>query len=149
MNLALNEDQRLIRESAESFLADVSTSSAVRAAMDSAQGFDEAVWQRIASELGWCGIAVPEAHGGLGLGIVELVQVQELAGQKLLCAPFFSSVCLATTLLQQVGTAEVQADREPLAVNFAKAHHVVLLLKGHRTIVTDGDPFAASTTCRM
>lgn len=113
MNLALNEDQRLIRESAENFLADVSTSRAVRAAMDSAQGFDESVWQRIASELGWCGIAVPEAHGGLGLGIVELVQVQELAGQKLLCAPFFSSGCLATTLLQQVGTAEAQAEWLP------------------------------------
>lgn len=113
MNLALNEDQRLIRESAENFLADVSTSQAVRAAMDSAQGFDEAVWQRIASELGWCGIAVPEAHGGLGLGIVELVQVQELAGQKLLCAPFFSSVCLATTLLQQVGTLQAQAEWLP------------------------------------
>ena len=113
MNLALHEDQRLIRESAESFLTDVSTSQAVRAAMDSAQGFDEAVWQRIARELGWCGIAVPEAQGGLGLGIVELVQVQELAGQKLLCAPFFSSACLATTLLQQVGTAEAGAEWLP------------------------------------
>ncbi len=114
MTLALNEDQRLIRESAENFLADVSTSQAVRAAMDSAQGFDETVWRRISGELGWCGIAVPEVHGGLGLGIIELVQVQELAGQRLLCAPFFSSVCLATTLLQQVGTATAQAEWLPL-----------------------------------
>lgn len=36
-------------------------------------------------------------------------------------------------------TADVQADREPLAVEFAKTHGVVLLLKGHRTIVTDGE----------
>ncbi len=113
MNLALNEDQRLIRESAQTFLADVSTSAAVRAAMQSAQGYDETLWMRIASELGWCGIAVPEAHGGLGLGIVELVQVQELAGQHLLCAPFFSSACLATTLLQSVGTDDVQANLLP------------------------------------
>ncbi len=109
MNLALNEDQRLIRESAASFLADVSTSQAVRAAMDSALGFDEAIWASIARELGWCGIAVAEAHGGLGLGPVELVQVQELAGQSLLCAPFFASACLATTLLQTVGTAAALA----------------------------------------
>ena len=113
MNLALNEDQRLIRESAEIFLADVSTSAAVRGAMASARGFDEAIWARIATELGWCGIAVPEAHGGLGLGIVELVQVQEVAGQRLLCAPFFSSVCLATTLLQHVGSAAAQAEWLP------------------------------------
>lgn len=34
--------------------------------------------------------------------------------------------------------AEVQADRVRLAVEFAARHNVVLLLKGHRTIVTDG-----------
>lgn len=113
MNLVLNEDQRLIRESAQTFLADVSTSASVRAAMESAQGFDETLWTRIATELGWCGIAIAEAQGGLGLGIVELVQVQELAGQHLLCAPFFSSVCLATTLLQSVGTAAAQAEWLP------------------------------------
>jgi len=113
MNLILNEDQRLIRESAEAFLADASTSAAVRAAMESAAGFDAALWTRIATELGWCGIAVPESQGGLGLGIVELVQVQEVAGQRLLCAPFFSSVCLATTLLQTVGTREAQAEWLP------------------------------------
>ena len=32
----------------------------------------------------------------------------------------------------------VQADRENLAVTFAARHGVILLLKGHRTIVTDG-----------
>ena len=34
---------------------------------------------------------------------------------------------------------EVQADREQLARDFAKSHNVVVLLKGHRTVVTDGD----------
>ena len=104
MNLALTDDQRLIRDSAESFLADVSTSAAVRAASEGERGYDETVWTRIATELGWCGIAVPEAQGGLGLGPVELALVQEQAGRHLLCAPFFSSACLATTLLLEVGT---------------------------------------------
>ena len=49
MNLALNDDQRLIRESAESFLADVSTSAAVRKASESERGYDEGVWTRIAT----------------------------------------------------------------------------------------------------
>ena len=34
--------------------------------------------------------------------------------------------------------AAVQADRENLAVGFAAKHGVILLLKGHQTIVTDG-----------
>lgn len=114
MNLALTDDQRLIRDSAESFLADVSTSAAVRAASEGERGYDEAVWTRIASELGWCGIAVPEADGGLGLGAVELALVQEQAGRHLLCAPFFSSACLATTLLLEVGDADAQAESLPI-----------------------------------
>ncbi|TAJ53009.1 MAG: acyl-CoA dehydrogenase [Nevskiaceae bacterium] len=109
MNLSLNDDQRLIRESAESFLADASASAAVRAAMEGELGYDPAVWQRIAGELGWCGIAVPEELGGLGLGPVELALVQEVCGYRLLCAPFFSSACLASTLLLELANDDARA----------------------------------------
>lgn len=45
-----------------------------------------------------------------------------------------------------VSTADVQANREPLAVEFAERFGVVLLLKGHRTIVTDGQQVYTNTT---
>jgi alkylation response protein AidB-like acyl-CoA dehydrogenase len=105
VDFSLNDDQVMIRDAAETFLADVSDSAAVRKAMASTLGYDESVWQRIATELGWCGIAVPESHGGLGLGAVELVLIQEQIGRRLLCAPFFSTVCLAANVLQEVGSA--------------------------------------------
>ena len=108
MNLAFTEDQHMIRDAAESFLADVSDSAAVRRAMETELGYDEAVWQRLATELGWCGIAIPEAQGGLGLGAVELALIQEQAGRRQLCAPFFSTVCMAATLVQELGTADAQ-----------------------------------------
>lgn len=113
MDFALNDDQVMIRDAAENFLADVSDSAALRKAMASDLGYDESVWQRIASELGWCGIAVPEAQGGLGLGAVELVLVQEQIGRRLLCAPFFSTVCLAANLLKEAGTSAVQSTYLP------------------------------------
>jgi NAD(P)H-hydrate epimerase len=37
-----------------------------------------------------------------------------------------------------IPTAQVQADREGLAAEFGRRHKLVLLLKGHRTVVTDG-----------
>ncbi len=43
-------------------------------------------------------------------------------------------------------TADVQANREPLAIEFARTHGVVLLLKGHRTIVTDGEHIYTNAT---
>lgn len=113
MNFALTEEQAMIREAAETFLADACTSEAVRAAMDSAQGYDVRVWQALAEELGWCGLAVPETWGGLGLGAVELMLVQEQAGYRLLCAPFFSSVCVATTVLTLCGDDAIREEMLP------------------------------------
>jgi len=94
MNLALTADQQMIRDAAEAFLADASDSAAVRAALASESGHDEAVWRRIGSEFGWCAIAIPEQYSGLGLGAVELALIQEQAGRRLLCSPFFNTVCL-------------------------------------------------------
>jgi alkylation response protein AidB-like acyl-CoA dehydrogenase len=108
MNLALTEDQQMIRDAAENFLAEASASAAVRAAMDGDCGFDVALWARIAQEMGWCATHIAEAHGGLGLGVVELVLLQEQMGRRLVCAPFFSTVCLAATVLQQAGSEAAQ-----------------------------------------
>lgn len=113
MNFSLTDDQVLIRDSAESLLADACTPAAVRAATDSAAGFDEALWQRIGSELGWCGTAIPERFGGLGLGPVELMLIQEQAGRRLLCAPFFSTVCLAANVVQECATDSACAEYLP------------------------------------
>jgi len=103
MDFALTDDQLMIRNAAESFLAEASSSAAVRAAMASACGFDAGLWQRIAGEMGWCGTHIAEAHGGVGLGVVELALLLEQMGRRLACMPFFSSVCLAATALQQAG----------------------------------------------
>lgn len=99
----LNDDQQMIRDAAETFLADVSPSAAVRSAMDSALGYDASVWASIGAELGWCGIAVDDAHGGLGLGLPELALVQEQAGRHLLSGPFFATGCVAATVLRHCG----------------------------------------------
>ena len=107
MRFAFNEDQEALRDSARSFLADQSSPAAVRKAMATEAGYDSELWRRIAAELGWTSITVPEEYGGLGLSFVELVGLMEEMGSVLLCAPFFSTICLATTALL-VGGTEVQ-----------------------------------------
>lgn len=108
MTVVLTEDQVLIRDTAEKFLADASDSAGVRRAMAGELGYDRSVWQRIAQELGWCGIAIAEAHDGLGLGPVELTLIQEQAGRRLLCAPFYGTVCVAASTLQEWGNEAAQ-----------------------------------------
>src|SRR6185436_15970895 len=113
MNFALDDEQQSLRTTARAFLAAHAPSAAVRAAMATERGWDSALWQRIAGEMGWPAVIVPEAHGGLGLGQVELMVLMEAMGGALLCAPFFSTVCLAANALVVAGTHAQQAEWLP------------------------------------
>ena len=109
MEFAFTEEQEMIRDTTAAFLAEVSGSAAVRRAMDTEQGYEPELWNRICSEMYWQAIHVPEAYGGMGLGYVELVAMMEQMGRSLLCAPFFSTVCLAGNALRVAGSESQQA----------------------------------------
>lgn len=108
MEFAFTEEQQMIQATAASFFADVSGSEAVRAAMATEQGYDDALWQSLCQDLYLQAITVPEAFGGMGLGFVELVAVMEQMGRFLVCAPYFSTVCLASSALLLAANAEQQ-----------------------------------------
>jgi alkylation response protein AidB-like acyl-CoA dehydrogenase len=117
---ALDEDQQMICAAAEDFLSQSSTSAAVRAAMESAAGYDPALWRSIGAEMGWCSTHIPESCGGLGLSYIELTLILERMGQHLLCAPFFATVCMAaTTLLEVTGEGEGAATRRAYLAQIA------------------------------
>ncbi|CAA0111201.1 Acyl-CoA dehydrogenase [BD1-7 clade bacterium] len=110
MEFAFTEEQQMIRDTAESFLTDVSASEAIRAAMATEQGYDSELWSRICTELYFQAVTIPEDFGGMGLGYVELVAVMEQMGRFLLCAPYFSTVCMASTALLVAANEEQQAE---------------------------------------
>ena len=109
MNFSFNEEQEELRRSARTFLADHVSADAVRAAMESDSGFDPDLWKRISTELGWASIIIPEEHGGIGMGYVELVALLEETGAALLCAPLFSTACLAAQALLSSGDSRQQS----------------------------------------
>ncbi|CAB3669091.1 Acyl-CoA dehydrogenase FadE27 [Paraburkholderia sediminicola] len=109
MNLALSEEQTMIRDSAAEVLAERSASAAVRQAIEHTAGRDEGLWRMLAGELGWCALTVPEAAGGAGLGAMELVLLMEEMGRRLACVPYFGTVCLAATALAQCESEATRA----------------------------------------
>ena len=113
MNFSFSEEQQMIRATAEAFLAEKSTSAAVRRAMVTERGYDPQLWQSICEDMYWQAMTIPEAHGGLGLGYVELVATLEQMGRYLLCAPFYASVCLATNALLVAASEEQKARHLP------------------------------------
>jgi alkylation response protein AidB-like acyl-CoA dehydrogenase len=103
VNFAFTEEQEELRATARGFLAEHSRPEHVRAAMESELGHDPALWKRVGAELGWTAVAIPEACGGLGLGWVEVVALQEVLGEALFCGPYFATVGLAASALAAAG----------------------------------------------
>ena len=96
-----------------SFLADKSSEEAVREQMDTEQGYDEAVWNQMAEQMGLQALAIPEEFGGQGYGFVEQVVILEEMGRALLCAPYFSSCVLSANVLLQSGDDDAKKAHLP------------------------------------
>ncbi|MDQ6837318.1 MAG: acyl-CoA/acyl-ACP dehydrogenase [Actinomycetota bacterium] len=113
MNFAFSEEQDELRKAVRRFLDDKSSEAEVRRLMETTDGYDTAVWQQMAGQLGLQGLAVPEEYGGSGYSYVELIVVFEEMGRALLCAPYFSSVALAANLLLSAGDDAAKKDYLP------------------------------------
>jgi alkylation response protein AidB-like acyl-CoA dehydrogenase len=113
VKFAFTEEQEELRQTARSFLADRSGSEDIRRAMEGPTGWDADLWKQIGSELGWTAVHVPEEFGGIGMGYVELIALIEVMGEALVCAPFFSSVCLGANAILCAGTDAQKRDLLP------------------------------------
>jgi alkylation response protein AidB-like acyl-CoA dehydrogenase len=104
LNFDYSDDQKHLKDEARRFLDDRAPLSVARAVLEDAQaGYDPALWRGVA-ELGWCGAAIPEAYGGLGMGYVDLCALAEELGRALAPIPFASSIYLFAEALQIAGS---------------------------------------------
>jgi alkylation response protein AidB-like acyl-CoA dehydrogenase len=120
MDFGFNDEQEALRQSAREVLTDKAGPAAYRKAMGTKIGTDEALWKTI-GELGWAGVAIDEQHGGLGLGLIELVILMEETGRALAPVPFFSTVALAAQLLEQASGARRDEALRAIASGGARA----------------------------
>jgi alkylation response protein AidB-like acyl-CoA dehydrogenase len=102
MDFAFSEEQEMLRASARDFLAKEVPSSYVRRMLEAPDAWDEAFWKKLA-DMGWTGLGIPEAYGGVGT-FLDLVVVLEEAGRALLPGPFLSTMGLAVPTLLEAAT---------------------------------------------
>ncbi|EFC84243.1 acyl-CoA dehydrogenase family protein [Parafrankia sp. EUN1f] len=113
MGLVFSDEQEELRRTVRSFLERTSPESEVRRLMETADGYDPAVWRQMAEQLGLQGLHVPAEYGGSGFGFVELGIVLEEMGAFLLCAPFLASAVLATGALLDAADPAARAELLP------------------------------------
>lgn len=156
MDFTFSPEQDALRDAVRGFLAAQAPGGYVRAMADDEAGITPGMWGRIA-ELGWPGLLVPEEHGGLGLGLVDMVVVLEEMGRVPFPGPFFSSAVLATLAASRLGVADLlpalasgtvrgtvaleeQGHGDPVTRIRTRARRrgPDWLLTGHKPIVLDG-----------
>lgn len=102
MNFDFSEDQRRLQEEIRRVLTDTSTSAEVRSVLDGKVAYSATTWRNLA-DLGALGVAIPEAFGGSGMGLLELCLVAEEAGRALAAVPLLSSIYLTAEAIRLGG----------------------------------------------
>ncbi len=97
MDFDFSDDQEMLRESVRKWVAK-GYGFERRTGIVKAGGFSKDVWRELA-DLGLLGLAVPEAHGGMGFGAVDAMVVMEELGRGIVLEPYAQGALIAAGVL--------------------------------------------------
>lgn len=147
MDVLPTEEEELIRRSARAFFELECPPSLARAMEEESSGYPPALWQKLA-ELGWLGLALPEASGGQGLALTELAIFMQELGRAIAPVPFHSTLTAALTIASAGSEAQRQrilprVARGDLILTWAFTEHDPRLIPEavQMQAVPDGDGF--------
>lgn len=113
MNFDFSDDQKFLKSEARKFLDANSAPARVRKVLDDdGKAYDEGLWKAVAAQ-GWLGAAIPEEHGGLGLGHLELCVIAEELGRAVAPIPFASTVYFLAEAVMLAGDDRQKAELLP------------------------------------
>jgi len=115
MEFTLNEEQEMLRASAQDFLRKECGKKVLKELEESESGFSKTVWEGMAG-LGWMGIIVPEAYDGVGLTLLDLAVLFEAYGRAALNGPMLGTA-MGTLALLEGGSEERKAELLPQVVS--------------------------------
>ena len=106
MYFDFSKEQYMGRDSAREFLDARVPTTRLRELLATGTGFDRDAWRGLA-ELGWMSVLVPEEHGGLELGLLDVALLLEESGRALLPAPIVETAVVLPLALRGA-SAELQ-----------------------------------------
>jgi alkylation response protein AidB-like acyl-CoA dehydrogenase len=100
-----SEEQTMLLETAVDFCRKHSPLDRVRAQIDQQDSADPAIWQEMV-DLGWLGITIAEAYGGLGLSLADVVPIAESMGRHLMGSAFIPTTVATQALIASGSEAQ-------------------------------------------
>ncbi len=101
-DLLYTDTERALSDSLVSLLADRGGLDKALARIESAQTYDDKLWQAVAADLGCAGLLIGERDGGAGASYREAAAVAEALGSFVAPVPFLGSAVVATAALLSV-----------------------------------------------
>jgi len=95
-----------IQQAARRALAEHASHQKRSLLLDQNKTYNPALWNIIANDLGWFGLAIPEDDGGSGLGSEEIALILEECGKNLICAPVFESLAAIAIITRYATLAQ-------------------------------------------
>ncbi len=103
MDFTLTDEQQAVADLATKLLGDQSTPTRLKALEETDEVFDRDLWAQLA-EANLLGVAIPEAQGGLGLGLVELDLLLEQVGRTTAAVPVLATLAYGAAPVARFGT---------------------------------------------
>jgi alkylation response protein AidB-like acyl-CoA dehydrogenase len=103
-DLLYSDAERALSDALASLLADRGGLDQTLARIESAQTYDDKLWQAVGADLGCAGLLIPEQDGGAGASYREAAAAAEVLGSFVAPVPFLGSAVVATAALLSVGS---------------------------------------------
>jgi alkylation response protein AidB-like acyl-CoA dehydrogenase len=101
-DLLYSDAERALSDALASLLADRGGPDKALARIESAQTYDDKLWQAVAADMGCAGLLIPERDGGAGASYREAAAAAEVLGSYVAPVPFLGSAVVATAALLSV-----------------------------------------------
>jgi alkylation response protein AidB-like acyl-CoA dehydrogenase len=137
-----SEHAALLKDSVGDFIERGMDIARVRALRGTPGEYDRAVWRQMA-ELGWLGISIPEAYGGMGLGLSEAAIVAEGLGRALAPEPYTACAVLAASA---IAASDNEALKQDLLPAIAAGERIAALAWQEQAGALDAGHIAARAT---
>jgi len=98
-DLLYSDTERALSDALATLLADRGGADSVLKRIESAQTYDDKLWEAVAADLGCAGLLIPERDGGAGASYREAAAAAEVLGAHVAPVPFLGSAVVATAAL--------------------------------------------------
>jgi alkylation response protein AidB-like acyl-CoA dehydrogenase len=131
MDFDYNEEQQLLADSLQKYLANSYGFEARKKTINTTEGFSQSAWMAFA-DMGLTSIPFASDHGGFGGGAVDMMAAMEAFGEALVVEPLLDHIALASRLVAHAGTGTQRAAILPALLDGSRKATFAYLEPGQR-----------------